>query len=119
MRTMEKELMIESEDREYGLVLHLTGDLTKKSGETLLRYYSWDKGLPNDQTRLFINFVQVNYINSAGIAYLIRISKLLHDQGIEIRAFGLDYHYEKMFHIVGLNKFITFYPSEWAASDNV
>lgn len=116
---MEEELNISVEHHDHSLILRLIGDITKISGETLLKYHTWEKGLPNNEKILIINFNRVNYINSAGIAYLIRVSKLLFEQGIEIRAFGLEYHYEKMFHIVGLNKFIKFYPSEWAAMEEL
>ncbi|WP_102344802.1 STAS domain-containing protein [Bacillus sp. Marseille-P3661] len=114
---MNKELLITSEQAEERLVLRLEGDITKTSGEQLLRFYNWDLDFVGKF--LLIDFSKVNYINSAGIAYIIRLSRILNEKGIVIRAFGLEYHYEKMFQIVGLTKYLTHYPSEWAASENL
>lgn len=116
---MNEELVIKIETQDQHQLLQLEGDLTKASGESLLKYYPWENGLPRGVSVLIINFDKVNYINSAGMAYLIRMSQLLFRRQVEIRAFGLEYHYEKMFHIVGLNKFMSFYPSEWAAMDDM
>ncbi|HHY74238.1 MAG TPA: STAS domain-containing protein [Bacillus bacterium] len=118
---MEEELEIIMPDKENNDVsfLQLTGDLTRASGERLLKYYPWEQGLPNGRNILVINFTNVNYINSAGIAYLFRVCKLLHKNNVLIRTFGLEYHYEKMFHIVGLTKYMKFYPSEWAAVEDL
>ncbi|NSL51862.1 STAS domain-containing protein [Calidifontibacillus erzurumensis] len=115
---MEAELIISLNDHKDVCLLQLTGDLTKTSGEKLLKYYDWENGLPNDKNILVVDFTKVNYINSAGIAYLFRMSKLLHEKQVSIRTFGLEYHYEKMFQIVGLTKFLKNYPSEWAAIED-
>lgn len=112
---MEEELFITLEEINNILLLSLKGDLSKTSGEQLLKYYQWEKGLPNNQSVLVISFEEVNYINSAGIAYLIRLFRLLNDNHIQIRAFGLEYHYKKMFDIVGLSRYLTHYPSQWAS----
>lgn len=112
---MEQEIDISLEEHKGVFLLKLTGDLTKTTGEKLLKYHPWENGLPDGCSILVIDFEEVPYINSAGIAYLFRMAKLLHENGVSIRTFGLEYHYEKMFHIVGLTKFIQFYPSEWAA----
>lgn len=116
---MEEELIITSEVVNETLLITLKGDLTKTSGERLLHFHQWEQGLPNNLSILIINFDHVNYINSAGIAYLIRLCRLLNGNHITIRAFGLEYHYEKMFSIVGLSRYISHYPSQWAAVDGI
>ncbi len=110
---MEEELLITFEQKEDKVIVRLQGDITKTSGEKILKCYQGEEGLPNNAKMLLLDFAQVNYINSAGIAYLIRLARSLNH--FDIRAFSLSYHYEKMFHIVGLSKFMKFYPSEWAA----
>jgi len=116
---MEEELIITTEEIHDILLLRLNGDLTKTSGEHLLHYFPWEQGLPNNKSILVISFEKTNYINSAGIAYIIRLCRLLNDNSVIIRAFGLEYQYEKMFHIVGLSKYLTHYPSEWAAMEDL
>lgn len=116
---MEEELIITAEEINDILLLRLKGDVTKTSGEQLLHYFPWEQGLPNNKSILVISFENTHYINSAGIAYIIRLCRLLHDNDFIIRAFGLEYHYEKMFQIVGLSKYLTHFPNEWAAMEGL
>jgi stage II sporulation protein AA (anti-sigma F factor antagonist) len=116
---MEEELIITSAEMNDTILITLKGDLTKTSGEKLLDFHQWDLGLPNNLSILIISFEYVNYINSAGIAYMIRLCRLLNANNITIRAFGLEYHYEKMFSIVGLSRYLSHYPSQWAAVEGL
>ncbi|KEF37767.1 hypothetical protein M670_03071 [Schinkia azotoformans MEV2011] len=116
---MEEELIITSEVMNDTLLITLKGDLTKTSGEKLLKFHQWEQGLPNNLSIFIINFDDVHYINSAGIAYLIRLCRLLDGNHITMRAFGLEYHYEKMFSIVGLSRYLSHYPSQWAAVEGI
>lgn len=63
---------------------------------------------------LVLNFTQVPYMNSAGIALLIRLSRSSKKAGIHTLAFGLSSHYQKLFRMVGLTESIMLLPDEHA-----
>lgn len=118
---MEQELTIRDEWNAGVYILHLSGDLTRTSGERLLKHRDWQNGLAENSRALLLDFTNVQYINSAGIAALIRLVRLgagaqeLYRSG----CYGLSYHYEKLFRMVGLERFLAVYPSEWAAVDEM
>lgn len=116
---MEKELTVKEEQKQGSLLLHLSGDITKTSGDTLLRFRKWEDGLDEGSHSLIINFTEVSYINSAGIASLIRLVRLGTRGGYQTGCYGLHYHYEKLFKMVGLTKYMEIFPSEWAAVEKM
>lgn len=109
------ELEIKCETKKEVFLLRLAGDLTKVSGDELLKWHAWEAGLPEGAARLVIDFSQVPYINSAGIAALIRLVRIGKDGLYQAGCFGVNYHYEKLFKMVGLTRWLTIYPSEWTA----
>ncbi|MBP1933499.1 STAS domain-containing protein [Ammoniphilus resinae] len=111
------ELQIQAKLNKGVYLVQLTGDITKKSGKQLLDWHHWEAGLPGQSKRLVLDFGRVNYINSAGIGDLIRLVRMGKDGLYQSGCFGLNYHYEKLFHMVGLTRWLTIYPSEWAALD--
>lgn len=116
---MEKELSIREEAKSESCLLHLSGDITKTSGDTLLNWRNWEDGLGNGMGALILDFSGVAYINSAGIAALIRLVRMGAGGLYRTGCYGLIYHYEKLFHMVGLTKYMTIYPSQWAALDGM
>jgi stage II sporulation protein AA (anti-sigma F factor antagonist) len=114
-----KELTIREEIKSNTYILRFTGDITKDSGNMLLLWRNWENGLPEGIKVLIADFSKINYINSAGIAALIRLFRIGRDGLYKSRSFGLNYHYEKLFRMVGLDKYLTFYPSEWSALDSI
>lgn len=114
-----KELIIKEEIKPEVLILRLSGEITKDSGDELLKCRNWESGLPEGITSLLMDFSKVSYINSAGIAALIRLFRLGSGGLYRSCCFGLHYHYEKLFTMVGLNKYLTVFPSEWSAMERI
>ena len=114
-----KELLIKEEIKPDAYILRLSGEITKNTGEELLLLRNWESGLPEGITSLMIDFSKVSYINSAGIAALIRLFRLGGGGLYRSGCFGLHYHYEKLFMMVGLNKYLTIFPSEWSAMEKI
>lgn len=112
---MNKELSIISEIKGEILLLRLEGDITKESGDELLKWHEWEGGLPDGTTSLVIDFARVPYINSAGLAALIRLVRIGKNGLYRSRCFGVNYHHEKLFTMVGLTRWLSIYHSEWAA----
>lgn len=116
---MEKELTLREAVKQGFYLLYLTGDITKTSGELLLTWRNWEEGLGADIHSFILDFSKVEYINSAGIAALIRLLRILPGGRYRTGCFGLSYHYEKLFKMVGLARYLRIYPTEWAAMEGM
>lgn len=113
------ELEIIEEFKNGILIFHLRGDITKDSGDSLLRLKPWEQGLDSGTIGVALNFSEVEYINSSGIAALIRLVRLLTSGQYPVGFYHLIFHYEKLFKMVSLTKYMTIYPSEWAAIEGL
>jgi anti-anti-sigma factor len=97
-------------------VIGIKGDLTAVTGETLENTYQ--KISLNGVKKILFAFREDNYINSGGIATLISIAAESKEKGQMLRMSGLSEHFQKVFSIVGITKYITIFPSEEAALEN-
>lgn len=94
-------------------VVDLSGDVTSLAEKKLLAAY--DKAVAQKVKYLIFNFSKVNYINSAGMSVMITILTRAQNQGVTLRAFGLSLHFQKIFDMVGLLKYIPHFADEAAA----
>ncbi len=99
-----------TERREVGglIVLDLHGDLDR-SGQPVLM-----DALPDDGT-VVLDFEEVGYINSTGIAAVVSFLAGARANGVEVRAFGLTDHYRKIFEITRVADFMDMFDDEHAA----
>jgi len=110
---MKGELIVGERPFREGLILDLKGDLTKLAESSLLHGGQWAR-IPEGKFVLVLNFTEVEYINSAGIAVLIRLSQTAITSGLTLYGYGVNSHYQKMFRLIGLTEFIMIYPDEYA-----
>ncbi len=110
---MNSELTIAERAFRDGIILDLRGDLTKQSEAALLHWRDWAAGL-DGKAALALNLTEVERINSAGIALLIRLCQQGLKAGFAIYAYGVRAHYQKMFRLIGLTEFMTIYPDEYS-----
>ncbi len=68
---------------------------------------------------ILLNFTEVDYINSTGIALVIGLLARARSSKRRLRACGLTEHYAEIFAITGLTDFMTLYPDEPSAIDGV
>lgn len=87
-----------------GAVLNMRGDLTHDCEKKLLDAY--DKVASNRVKKILLNFSQVDYINSAGLSVLITMLTKSQNAGQKLIACGLSQHFQKIFDMVGLMKYI-------------
>lgn len=111
---MEDELRIHKRLIPHAVVLDLHGDLSKSSEEGLLGFHPWEQGLEENRRFLVLNLTGVPYINSMGIAVLIRIVRALSKVGSHSFAYGVTPHYQKLFRMVGLTAHLMIYPDEYS-----
>lgn len=91
-------------------VIDLSGDVTSLAEKKLLVAY--DKAASQKVKCIVFNFSSVSYINSAGMSVMITLLTRSQNQGVALRAFGLSPHFQKIFDMVGLLKYIPHFDNE-------
>ena len=112
---MESDFQLRIRHAARTMILDLSGDITKSTEQVILGCRDWEQGLDDGRKHLILNFVDVPYINSAGIALLIRLTRAGIRAGFTTFAYGLSPHYQKMFRMVGLTEYMMIYPDEYTA----
>jgi anti-sigma B factor antagonist len=100
-----------SVDRSDGHVaLRMRGDLTGAGREAMDDAYT-----EGDAAVVVLDFTDVSYINSTGIAVVVGVLARARAEGREVRAFGLDEHYRKIFQITRIADFMAIFDDETTA----
>ena len=94
-------------------VLHLKGTVTRASHDALETAF---REASQQATRLVLDFGEVEYINSTGIAVIVGLLAMARAEEIEVGAYGLSTHYREVFQITRLSDFMTMYDDESAAT---
>ncbi len=84
--------------------VRLSGDLNGRADEALASAYEHVSKLGTRRVRL--DFERVGYINSTGIALVVRLLAEARRDGRTIRAYGLSDHYREIFRITRLSDFM-------------
>jgi anti-sigma B factor antagonist len=84
--------------------LRLTGDLNARADETLRDAYAQVAAIGT--RRVSLDFGHVGYINSTGIALVVRLLADARRDGRAVRAIGLTEHYREIFRITRLSDFM-------------
>lgn len=94
-------LVTETELRPEGLIVRLRGEVTSEAAQAFHALLSE----PLPPTAL-LDFGEVDYINSAGIALLIGLLRHARSAGTTVRVIGLSDHYRRIFRMVGLTQYL-------------
>ena len=84
--------------------LRMRGDLDGRADETLSDAYR--EVVSIGSPRLTLDFSDVGYINSTGIALVVRLLADARRDGRGVRAVGLTPHYQEIFRITRLSDFM-------------
>ena len=84
--------------------VHLHGDLNARADETMADAYARVSAL--GAHRVSLDFEEVGYINSTGIALVVRLLADARRDGRTVRAIGLNEHYREIFRITRLSDFM-------------
>ena len=96
-----------------GAVLDLRGEINGFGQETLdAAYEEAEKG---DPEAIILNFEEVDYINSTGIALIVGLLAKARASKRRLLAYGLSDHYVEIFNITRLSDFVGVYPDEETA----
>ncbi len=88
----------------------LAGQLDRTGEATLLDAYAQATG--TGASTVEIDFGGVDYINSTGIALVVRLLAEARKDGKDVRARGLTEHYQQIFTITRLSDFMTIVDDE-------
>ena len=96
-----------------GAVLDLRGEINGFGQEALdAAYAEAEKG---DPAAIVLNFEEVDYINSTGIALIVGLLAKARAAKRRLLAYGLSEHYVEIFNITRLSDFVGVYPDEESA----
>jgi anti-anti-sigma factor len=94
-------------------ILAFSGDISSTSKEAILAAY---QGVGAGVSKILLDFSSVDYVNSSGIAIFIQMLLEANKSGSRtIGIFGLSAHFQKVFTMVGINKYADLYPNDAAA----
>lgn len=90
-------------------VLTLTGRIDQKTDDEIND--AFDLILDQNGQSLILDFAEVNYINSTGIATIMGIVKEVHTNGFKNCIVRLNADSKMMFEAIGLNRWVSYYDS--------
>jgi len=93
------------EARANGGTIALSGDIDRSAEGVVTAAY--DEVLRGGAGDLSLDFTDVAYINSTGIAVIVGILARARRDGMSVGAFGLSDHYKHVFEITRLSDFMT------------
>jgi anti-anti-sigma factor len=94
-------------------ILSFAGDISSASKDAILNAYH---GLNGDAAKILLDFTGVDYINSSGIAIIIQMLLEAQKAGTQtVGIFGLSAHFQKVFTMVGINKYAALHKDEASA----
>src|ERR1700761_8948926 len=91
-------------------LLALSGEISSSSRDSMLSAYN---NLDASSQKVLLDSTGVDYINSSGIAIIIQmLLEASKNSTRTIGLFGLTPHFQKVFSMVGINKYAALYPNE-------
>jgi anti-sigma B factor antagonist len=94
-------------------VIDLRGEINLGADQALLAAY--ERAAQDDPSTIVLNFADVDYINSTGIALIVGLLARARKEHRTVRAFGLSEHYRQIFAITRLSDFMGIYADEDSA----
>jgi anti-sigma B factor antagonist len=95
------------------VTIDLHGEMDSFADSDLNAAYS--RAEQNESAVIVLNFTDVDYINSTGIALIVSLLARARKTKRKIVVYGLSDHYVTIFQITRLADFMTIYPDESAA----
>lgn len=97
----------------HAAVIDLRGEIDGAGEEALQKAYT--EATSGKPAAVVLNFQQVDYINSKGIALIVMLLGQARKSGIRLLTTGLSPHYVEIFNITRLSDFMKIFPDEAAA----
>ena len=94
-------------------VIDLKGEINAQADAALNTAYT--QATSSGSKNVLLNFTQVDYINSTGIALIVGLLAQARKSGVKLLTCGLSEHYQEIFKITRLSDFMTIVPDEASA----
>lgn len=94
-------------------VIDINGEINAFCENVLMDAYT--KASQNGTSAIFLNFADLDYMNSGGIGLLVTLLIRAQRQNQSLSAYGLNEHYKQIFELTRLNEAIHIHDSEDAA----
>lgn len=94
-------------------IIDLSGEIDAFAEEALNGAYA--EAEEQEPEIIMLNFGDVNYINSTGIALIVGLLAEARKSHIRLVTYGLSDHYVEIFNITRLSDFMTIFPDESSA----
>jgi len=91
-------------------IIDLQGDVTSAAEKRIASAY--ERAAAQKVQFVILNFSRVGYINSAGMSIIISLLTRSQSENRKLYAFGLTPHYQQIFGMVGLLKYVPHFPDE-------
>jgi anti-anti-sigma factor len=101
-----RELEVTLQERDGAAVLALHGDVNASAEAALQGAYA-EATSGGEPSAVVLDFADVEYINSTGIALIVGLLAQARAREVEVRATGLSDHYREIFEITRLADFMT------------
>ena len=98
-------------------IIDLVGDISSFAEDSLNVAYA--EASSQNPLAILLNFADVGYINSTGIALIVGLLVQARKSGVPLLTCGLSDHYEEIFKITRLTDFMTIYADEESAVADV
>jgi anti-anti-sigma factor len=96
-----------------GMIIDMSGEINGSVEVPLKAAFS--KAEAEDPEVIILNFTDVNYINSTGIALIVGLLARAQAAKRTLAVYGLSEHYNELFNITRLADYIQLYPDEQRA----
>jgi anti-anti-sigma factor len=100
-------------ERDGNAVIELSGEVDRYAEQAVEAAYAEAAALGAGP--ILLDFEQVDYINSTGIALIVGVLARARSAGRSVKACGLTDHYREIFEITRLSDFMTIFPDEASA----
>lgn len=94
-------------------VMDMKGDIDGAGEDVIQNAYR--EAVSQNPGAVLLNFTDVGYINSKGIALIVMLLAQARKSGTRLLTTGLSPHYIEIFNITRLSDFMKFYPDEASA----
>ncbi len=95
------------------VIIDMHGEINAFAETALNQAYSQAEG--DSPASIVLNFTDVSYINSTGIALIVGLMALARKNHRQLGVYGLSDHYVEIFQITRLVDFLALYPDEASA----
>ena len=100
----------------HAAVIDLRGDIDSGSEDALTQAYT--EAVAQKPPVVLLNFKNVEYINSKGIALIVMLLARARKSGTLLYTTGLSQHYVEIFNVTRLSDFMKYFPDEASALAN-